>query len=65
MEKKPYYETRIGKIIDQYGDSRFQFAILSCILDEGILKLKAYTEEEILAIKGKGSLTRRDGSGSS
>lgn len=52
MKKKPYYDTKIGKIIDQYGDSRFQFAIFTYILNHGISKLKTYTEEQILNIKG-------------
>lgn len=56
MKKKPYYDTKIGKIIDQYGDSRFQFTMFTYILNHGISKLKTYTEEQILTIKGENVL---------
>ena len=57
MNEKSYSDTKIEEIIDQYGGSRFQFAIFAYILDVGILKLKTYTEEQILAIKGRGLLS--------
>lgn len=49
-----YYETKIGKIIEQEFDTRVENAIFSYIMDKGIERIKQITDEDITGIKGNG-----------
>ena len=40
-----YYETKIGKIIEEEFDSRMGNAVISYIMDEGIENVKEITEK--------------------
>lgn len=52
-----YYETKIGKIIEQEFDSRAENAVFSYIMDKGIDLIKKITDEDIDGIKGNGLCT--------
>lgn len=56
----PYYETKIGKIIDQEFDSRMESAIFSYILENGFNQLKEVTDKEIENIKSTSELMTDD-----
>lgn len=47
-----YYETKIGKIIEEEFDSRMGNAVFAYIMSNGIDAIKEYTDEEIAEIKG-------------
>lgn len=47
-----YYETKIGKIIEEEFDSRMGNAVFAYIMSNGIDAIKEYTDEEITKIKG-------------
>lgn len=49
-----YYETKIGKIIEQEFDSRVENAVFSYIMDKGIERIKRITDEDIAGIEGNG-----------
>ena len=49
-----YYETKIGKIIEQEFDSRVENAVFSYIMDKGIERIKRITDEDIASIEGNG-----------
>lgn len=51
-----YYETKIGKIIEEEFDSRMEVMVLSYILENGISNISSITEEEIYNIKGNKSM---------
>lgn len=42
-----YYETKIGKIIEEEFDSRMGNAVVSYIMDKGISNIKEITDEQI------------------
>lgn len=50
-----YYETKIGKIIEEESDSRMGNAVFAYIMSNGIDAIKEYTDEEIAEIKGNAS----------
>lgn len=52
-----YYETKIGKIIEQEFDPRLENAVFSYIMDNGIERIKQITDEDIAAIEGNGLFT--------
>lgn len=52
-----YYETKIGKIIEEEFDSRMGNAVISYIMDKGIENVKEITDEEIKKIEGNGLMT--------
>lgn len=56
-KSEPYYETKIGRIIEENFDSRVQGALFSYILDNGISRLSKITEEQIMSIKGNPMMT--------
>ena len=49
-----YYETKIGRIIEEEFDSRVGNAVFSYIMDKGIEFIKQITDEDIAGIKGNG-----------
>ena len=52
-----YYETKIGKIIEQEFDARVENAVFSYIMDKGIERIKRITDEDIADIEGNGLCT--------
>lgn len=52
-----YYETKIGKIIEQEFDPRVENMVFSYIMDKGIEHIKQITDEDIAAIEGNGLFT--------
>ena len=52
-----YYETKIGKIIEQEFDTRVENAVFSYIMDKGIERIKRITDEDIAGIEGNGLCT--------
>lgn len=56
-----YYETKIGKIIEQEFDSRVENAVFSYIMDKGIERIKRITDEDIAGIEGNGLFSARFG----
>lgn len=47
-----WYETKIGKIIEEEFDSRMGNAVFAYIMSNGIDAIKEYTDEEIAEIEG-------------
>lgn len=47
-----WYETKIGKIIEEEFDSRMGNGVFAYIMSNGIDAIKEYTDEEIAEIKG-------------
>lgn len=54
-----YYETKIGKIIEQEFDTRVENAVFNYIMDKGIEQIKQITDEDIVAIEGNGLFTAK------
>ena len=52
-----YYETKIGKIIEEEFDSRMGNAVVSYIMDKGMSNVKEITDEQIKQIEGNGLMT--------
>lgn len=52
-----YYETKIGKIIEQEFDPRTENAVFGYIMDKGIDRIKQITDEDISKIEGNGFCT--------
>ena len=52
-----YYETKIGKIIEEEFDSRMGNAVISYIMDKGMENVKKITDEQIRQIVGNGLMT--------
>lgn len=46
-----YYETKIGRIIEEEFDSRMEMAIFSYILENGISNISSIKENEIFEVK--------------
>lgn len=53
-----YYETKIGKIIEEEFDSRMGNAVISYIMDEGMSNVKEVTDEQIEKLEGNGLMTQ-------
>lgn len=53
-----YYETKIGKIIEEEFDSRLSNAVFSYIMHNGIDSTKKITDKEISKIKENGVMTK-------
>lgn len=53
-----YYETKIGKIIDEEFDSRMGNAVISYIMDEGMGNVKEITDDQIEELEGNGLMTQ-------
>ena len=53
-----YYETKIGKIIEEEFDSRMGNAVISYIMDEGIENVKEITDDQIEELEGNGLMTQ-------
>ena len=53
-----YYETKIGKIIEEEFDSRLSNAVFSYIMHNGIDSTKKITDKEISKIKENGIMTK-------
>ena len=53
-----YYETKIGKIIEEEFDSRMGNVVISYIMDEGIENVKEITDEQIEKLEGSGLMTQ-------
>ena len=52
MAKKQYYETEIGRLIENQFDGRMQPLLFSYILEKGTEVLKEVTDEQIESVKG-------------
>lgn len=52
-----YYETKIGKIIEQEFDTRVESAVFIYIMDKGIEHIERITDEDIAGIEGDGLCT--------
>ena len=53
-----YYETKIGKIIEEEFDSRMGNAVVSYIMDEGMSNVKEITDEQIEKLEGNELMTQ-------
>lgn len=53
-----YYETKIGKIIEEEFDSRMGNAVVSYIMDKGMSNVKEVTDEQIKKLEGNGLMTQ-------
>lgn len=53
-----YYDTKIGKIIEEQFDSRVGNAIVSYIMDKGMENIKEITDEQIKKLEGNGLMTQ-------
>ena len=53
-----YYETKIGKIIEEEFDSRMGNAVISYIMDKGMSNVKEVTDEQIEKLEGNGLMTQ-------
>lgn len=53
-----YYDTKIGKIIEEEFDSRVGNAIVSYIMDKGMENIKEITDEQIKKLEGNGLMTQ-------
>lgn len=53
-----YYETKIGKIIEEEFDSRMGNAVISYIMDKGMSNVKEITDEQIKKFEGNGLMTQ-------
>lgn len=52
-----YYETKIGKIIEEEFDSRIGNAVISYIMNKGMENVKKITDEQIRKIERNGLMT--------
>ena len=53
-----YYETKIGKIIEEEFNSRMGNAVVSYIMDKGMSNVKEITDEQIEKLEGNGLMTQ-------
>lgn len=53
-----YYETKIGKIIEEGFDSRMGNAVISYIMDKGMSNVKEITDEQIKKLEGNRLMTQ-------
>lgn len=54
-----YYDTKIGKIIDEEFDSRAGNMVFAYLMDKGIENIREITDEQIEKIEGNGLMTQR------
>lgn len=54
-----YYETKIGKIIEEEFDSRMGNAVFSYIMDNGIENVKEISDKEISEMEGNGLMSAK------
>lgn len=53
-----YYETKIGKIIDEEFNSTLGNAVISYIMDKGMENVKAITDDQIDMFEGNALMTK-------
>ena len=53
-----YYETKIGKIIEEGFDSRMGNAVIYYIMDKGMSNVKEITDEQIKKLEGNRLMTQ-------
>lgn len=53
-----YYETKIGKIIEEEFDARMGNAVITYIMDKGMENIKKITDEQISKLEGSGLMTQ-------
>lgn len=53
-----YYETKIGKIIEEEFDARMGNAVIFYIMGKGIENIKEITDEQISKLEGNGLMTQ-------
>ena len=58
VQDMKYYETKIGKIIEEEFDSRMGNAVVSYIMDKGMSNVKEITDEQIEKLEGNGLITQ-------
>lgn len=54
---KRYYDTKVGKIIEEEFDSRMGNAVISYIMDKEIENVKEITDKQIEKLEGNGLMT--------
>lgn len=54
-----YYDTKIGKIINEEFDSRAGNMVFAYLMDKGIENIKEITDEQIEKMEGNGLMTQR------
>lgn len=54
-----YYDTKIGKIIEEEFDSRAGNMVFAYLMDKGIENIKEITDEQIEKMEGNGLMTQR------
>ena len=54
-----YYDTKIGKIIEEEFDSRAGNMVFTYLMDKGIENIKEITDEQIEKMEGNGLMTQR------
>ena len=54
---KRYYDTKVGKIIEEEFDSRMGNAVISYIMDKGIENVREGTDKQIEKLEGNGLMT--------
>ena len=54
-----YYDTKIGKIIDEEFDSRVGNMVFTYLMDKGIENIKEITDEQIKKMEGNGLMTQQ------
>lgn len=54
-----YYDTKIGKIIDEEFDSRVGNMVFTYLMDKGIENIKEITDEQIEKMEGNGLMTQQ------
>lgn len=58
VQDMKYYETKIGKIIEEDFDSRMGNAVISYIMDKGMSNVKEITDEQIEKLECNGLMTQ-------
>ena len=54
-----YYDTKIGKIIEEEFDSRMGNTVVSYIMEKGMSNVKEITDEQIEKLEGNGLMTAK------
>lgn len=55
--RKPYYTTKVGKVIEETFDARMQRAVFEYLLDKETKTLSKVTEDQIATVKGNAMMT--------
>ena len=58
VQDMKYYETKIGKIIEEEFDSRMGNAVISYIMDKGMSNVNEITDEQIEKLECNGLMTQ-------